>query len=197
MKTEGRSKDDRRRWQENTAMENREKIQRASRRLRYLLSVAICLMPVINAIFWLNMNRMPDLVLRKIIPLAVTMPMPLISLVLGFLVTMLPTGVTMVGAYYLRRLFVLYEQGQIFLLANVLCFKKLSRVLIWSFAVGIVSSSLLSVVLSLPNPPGQRIVTVELNSSDLTVLLLGGILAVISWVMEEGRNLQEEQDLTV
>lgn len=177
--------------------ENREKIQRASRRLRYLLSVAICLMPVINAIFWLNMNRMPDLVLRKIIPFAVTMPMPLISLVLGFLVTMLPTGVTMVGAYYLRRLFLLYEQGQIFLLANVRCFKKLSWVLIWSFAVDIASRSLLSVVLSLPNPSGQRIVTVDLSSSDLTVLLVGGILAVISWVMEEGRNLQEEQDLTV
>ena len=177
--------------------ENREKIQGASRRLRYLLSVAICLMPVINAIFWLNMNRMPDLVHRKIIPFAVTMPMPLTSLVLGFLVTMLPTGMTMVGAYYLRRLFLLYEQGQIFLLANVRCFKKLSWVLIWSFAVDIVSRSLLSVVLSLPNPSGQRIVTVELSSSDLTVLLIGGILAVISWVMEEGRNLQEEQDLTV
>ena len=130
-------------------------------------------------------------------PLAVTMPMPLISLVLGFLVTMLPTGVIMLGAYYLRRLFLLYEQGQIFLLANVRCFKKLSWVLIWSFAVDIISRSLLSVVLSLPNPPGQRVVTVELSSSDLTVLLVGGILAVISWVMEEGRNLQEEQDLTV
>jgi hypothetical protein len=26
---------------------------------------------------------------------------------------------------------------------------------------------------------------------------LGGILAVIAWVMEEGRKLQEDQDLTV
>lgn len=177
--------------------ENREKIQRASRRLRYLLSAAICLMPAINAIFWLNMNRMPDLVLRKILPFAATMPMPLISLVMGFLVTMLPVGVTMVGAYYLQRLFLLYEQGQIFFLANVRCFKKLSKVLIWSFVAEIVSRSLLSVVLSFPNPPGQRIVTVDLSSSDLTILLLGGILAVISWVMEEGRKLQEEQDLTV
>lgn len=177
--------------------ENREKIQRASRRLRYLLSVAIWLMPLTNAIFWLNMNRMPDLVLKKIVPFAVTMPMPLTSLVLGSLVTMLPTGMTMVGAYYLRQLFLLYEQDQIFLLANVRCFKKLSWVLIWSFAVEIVSRSLLSVVLSLPNPPGQRIVTIDLSSSDLTTLLVGGVLAVISWVMEEGRNLQEEQDLTV
>lgn len=177
--------------------ENREMIQMASQRLRYLLLAAICLMPVINAIFWLNMNRMPDLILKKTIPFDVTMPMPLISLVLGFLVTMLPTGVTMVGAYYLQRLFLLYEQGQIFRLANVRCFKKLFRVLIWSFVADIVSRSLLSVVLSLPNPPGQRIVTVDLSSSDLTILLLGGILAVISWVMEEGRKLQEEQDLTV
>ena len=104
--------------------ENRQRIQRASRRLRYLLLAAIWLMPVINAVFWLNINRMPDLVLKKTIPLAVIMPMPLVSIVLSFLVTMLPTGVTMVGAYYLQRLFLLYEQGQIFCLANVFCFKK-------------------------------------------------------------------------
>ena len=177
--------------------ENRERIQRASRRLRYLLLAAIWLMPVINAIFWLNINRMPDLVLKKAIPIAVTMPMPLSSIVLSFLVTMLPTGVSMVGAYYLQRLFLLYEQDQIFCLANVFCFKKLSKVLIWAFFANIVGRSLLSVAVSLPNPPGQRILTVELSSSDLTILLLGGILAVISWVMEEGRKLQEEQDLTV
>ena len=40
-------------------------------------------------------------------------------------------------------------------------------------------------------------ITVELGSPDLTALLLGAILAVIAWVMEEGRKLQEDQDFTV
>ena len=95
------------------------------------------------------------------------------------------------------RLFRLYEQGQIFRDSNVRCFRNLSRVLIWWFAAGIVQKSLLSIALTLHNPPGQRIITVELGSPDLTALLLGAILAVIAWVMEEGRKLQEDQDFTV
>jgi uncharacterized membrane-anchored protein len=116
---------------------------------------------------------------------------------MGFLVTMMPAAVAISGAYYLMRLFHLYEQGQIFRPSNVQCFKKLSRVLIWWFAVGIIHRSLLSVALTLHNPPGQRIFTLGIGSPDLTALLLGGILAVIAWVMEEGRKLQEDQDFTV
>lgn len=46
-------------------------------------------------------------------------------------------------------------------------------------------------------PPGQRYFSLEFGSADLTALLIGGVLAVIAWVMEEGRKLQEEQDLTI
>ncbi len=37
----------------------------------------------------------------------------------------------------------------------------------------------------------------SISSEDLNLLVLGGILAVIAWVMDEGRKLQEEADLTV
>ena len=63
--------------------------------------------------------------------------------------------------------------------------------------MGIIHRSLLSVALTLHNPPGQRIFTLDIGSPDLTALLLGNILAVIAWVMEEGRKLQEDQDFTV
>lgn len=178
-------------------MRNRERIQRASRGLRYLMLTIACLMPVINAFVWLFMNRFPEIIYRKILPYFVSVPLPISARLMGFMVVMIPTGVAMFGAYYLMRLFHLYEQGDIFKLANVRCFKNLSRVLICWFIAGIVHRSLLSVALTVHNPPGQRMITLELGSPDLTALLLGGILAVIAWVMEEGRKLQEDQDLTI
>lgn len=178
-------------------MENRERIQRASRRLGFLLLVIICLMPVINAVVWLFINRFPEIISSRMLPYFVTLPLPASARFMGFLVAMIPTGVAMVGAYYLMRLFRLYERGQIFGPANVRCFRILSRVLIWWFVAGIVHKSLLSLALTLHNPPGQRMITLEIGSPDLTALLLGAILAVIAWVMEEGRKLQEDQDLTV
>ena len=110
---------------------------------------------------------------------------------------MIPTGVAMAGVYHLIRLFGLYERGDIFKLSNVHCYKKLSRVLIGWFLASILSSSLLSVVLTLHHPPGQRTISLEMRSSEITTLLVGLILMVIAWVMEEGRKLQEDQDLTV
>ena len=178
-------------------MQNKERIQRASRRLRGLLVTVVCLLPATNALVWLFVNSFPEMMYRKMLPYFVSMPLPVSARLMGFAVTMLPTGVAMIGACYLMRLFRLYEQGQIFRDSNVRCFKKLSRVLIWWFAVGIVHKSLLSVALTLHHPPGQRMITVELGSPDLTALLLGAILAVIAWVMEEGRRLQEDQDFTV
>lgn len=177
--------------------ENRRRIQQASRRLRIMFQTIVWLLPVINAVFWFNMNHMPDLVLKRTIPFVVSFPLPFSALFLGFLVTMLPIGASMIGIHYLKQLFGLYEREQFFQMGNVLCFKKIARVLIWLFLTGIVSNSLLSIALTLQNPPGHRLITIELSSNDLTVLLLGLILAVISWVMEEGRKLQEEQDLTV
>ena len=178
-------------------MQNRERIRRAGRRLRCFLLAITCTLPVINALVWLFINRFPEIIFRKMLPYFVTMPLPASARIMGFVVTMMPTGVAMFGAYYLIQLFRLYEQGQIFRDSNVRCFKNLSRVLIWWFAVGIVHKSLLSIALTLHNPPGQRMITLELGSPDLTALLLGAILAVIAWVMEEGRKLQEDQDFTV
>lgn len=57
--------------------------------------------------------------------------------------------------------------------------------------------SLLGVALTLHHPPGQRILVVGVGSPDLTILLIGSILAIISWVMDEGRKLQEDQDFAV
>lgn len=178
-------------------MQNRELIQRASRRLRYLLLGIVCVMPVINALVWGYMNWFPEMIYSNMLPYFVSVPLPGSARLMGFIVVMIPTAVAMSGAYYLMRLFHLYEQGHIFKLANVRCFRNLSRVLIWWFVAGIVHRSLLSIALTLHHPKGQRMISLELSSADLTALLLGGILAVIAWVMEEGRQLQEDRDLTI
>ncbi len=178
-------------------MPNKKRIQRASRRLRCLLLAVTCMMPVINALVWVFINYFPEIIYRNMLPDFVSFPLPVRTRLMGFMVTMMPTGIAMLGAYYLMRLFRLYEQGHIFRASNVRCFKSLSRVLIWWFAAGIVHRSLLSVALTFHNPPGKRWFELGLSSADLTALLLGGILAVIAWVMEEGRKLQEDQDFTV
>jgi hypothetical protein len=184
-------------FERSVSMKNRNKIRRASRRLRYLLIAIACLLPLINALMWSIVNSLPEDITSRMLPHFANLPLPLQARALGFATAMIPTGVAIFGLFYLMRLFELYEKGQIFGSANVRCFRNLSRVLIVWSGVGIVYRALLGVVLTLHHPPGQRILSLSFGSPDLTALLLGGILAVIAWVMEEGQQLQEDQELTV
>ena len=55
----------------------------------------------------------------------------------------------------------------------------------------------MSVIFSLHNPPGQRIITLSLSSSDIAIGIIGMIVVLISWIMDAGREIMEEQELTV
>ncbi len=178
-------------------MHNVEQIQRASHRMRRILAGVIIVMPLINAMVWLFINDLPVDIYREILPHFVTMPLPATTRLMGFLVTMVSASVVIVGALHLMRLFDLYGKGSIFRDANVQCYKHLSRILIWWFAARIVERTLLGIALTLHNPPGQRMLTLGVSSSDLGILLIGFILSIITWVMEEGQRLQEDQDYTV
>ncbi|MCP4221111.1 MAG: DUF2975 domain-containing protein [bacterium] len=47
------------------------------------------------------------------------------------------------------------------------------------------------------NPPGQRILRIGFGSDDITKLVIGLLIILVSWIMNEGRELQEEQQYTV
>jgi hypothetical protein len=63
--------------------------------------------------------------------------------------------------------------------------------------LSIVYESAKSVLFSAGNPPGSRVLKVGLSSAEITTLMVGGIVLIIAWVMDEGRILTEEKELTV
>ncbi len=178
-------------------MDKSSHISRASRRLRLVFSLVLILIPSINILVWVFINGMPDEMQKEVLPHYVRLPLPVQAQLMGFIITMLPSGIAMYGVHTLVRLFRLYETGQIFREANVRCFRDISRTLIIWCVARFLSDPLMSVALTLHHEPGRRLLVIGLRSMDITALLIGFILAVIAWVMEEGRKLQEEQDFTV
>jgi len=98
------------------------------------------------------------------------------------------------GIVKLRRLFSLYENGIIFSKDNVGCFLGMGWALIVLVVAETVSTSILSVVLTFANPPGQRMLTVGFSSGDFTTLCSGLAVLLVSWAMDEGRRIKEEQE---
>ncbi len=99
--------------------------------------------------------------------------------------------------YFLSQLFQLYEQGVIFSNQNVKYFKKIGYLLLAYQLIDIICSGLLSLILTMGNPPGFRTITVNFSGTNLTVLLTAFMIILISWIMTEGCHLHEEQSLTV
>ncbi|NNE83230.1 MAG: DUF2975 domain-containing protein [Alphaproteobacteria bacterium] len=171
-------------------------IQRASRRYRVLFTVLIIGVPVFDLLYWASFNHLPEGFLTDL-PVLPTQQLSVLSLALAFLVSLLPVSVAVYGLVTLKALFRLYEGGIIFSADNVKYFRRLGYSFIAWVVANTVFTPLISVVVTFANPPGQRVLSAQFGVLDIATLLIGGVVLLISWVMNEGRKLEDEIAHTV
>lgn len=180
-------------------MDNLLKIKKLSKKFHLLISLMIIVIPLYYVAYWAFINFIPETLLTVNVGSAPLIPNPLtINLqLIGFATSLLPLSALLYGLINIRKLFSFYKEGVIFSFEHVTIFKKTSKALfLWVF-LSILYDSAKSILFSLGNPPGQRVVSVGIGSPEITTLLVAGIVFVIAWVMDEGRVIAEEQQLTV
>ncbi|MCG8553290.1 MAG: DUF2975 domain-containing protein [Desulfobacterales bacterium] len=175
---------------------NIDLIRKSSRRIIWALYIWRGIIPLATCLIWLFINKMPGMI-QDILPDFVQLPLPLPIRLAGLAVTMIPVSIMIYGITTLIQLFRLYQCGKIFQAENVACLKRLSGTILVLGVTGIITDSLLSVVLTLHHPPGEHMITFGLTDKDITLFILGYVLMTIARVMQEGCRLQQEQNLTV
>lgn len=174
-------------------MTNLRRVTRISRLMWILCTLATFAIPTMLAAMWMTFDLWaaghPEL--AGIQPVQDPMPTPVLAA--GFLISMLPGGIAMFAAWRLRALFSLYAEGRIFTADNSRCLKHFAMAVMAIAVVKPVATALLSVVLTLANPPGERMMMLRFGSPELTILFIGGVFLIIAWVMEEGRTMAEDQ----
>lgn len=178
-------------------MRNIDRIQRISRLMRLFCTIMIPAIPLTLALMWFNFELWgrthPEIVGFGPLP----QPMPALSLILGFVVSMIPGGLAVYAVMQLRQLFDYYARGLIFTAGNTRCLRGFALATLGFALAKMVSGALMSVVLTMTNPPGQRMLAVSFGSSELTTLFVGCVFLIIAWIMDEGRELAEEQEQIV
>ena len=175
-------------------VENRNKpdsLQRLSRRLKRVAIVFMALTLIISVLFWLFINQLPSELLSRL-PVKFDQSLSLSTRLLALLVTMIPVTLLLCGLKTLVNLFRSYESGKVFSQNNVKHFKTLGWVLIVWFFASVLYNALLSIVLTLNNPPGHRMLVVRFELLDLTSLLMGFVLIAIAKVMQLAYELNED-----
>lgn len=180
-------------------MDNLSKIKKISNQFYLLLSILLAAIPLLNILFWSLINYLPETLINVNFPGTPISPNKLtVQLrVIGFIVSMLPLSALLYCILNIRKLFSFYKKGVIFSFEHVNLFKKIAKALMLWVIFEIIYDSAVSVIFTIGNPPGQRFLKVGLSSGEFTALFVGGIIFVIAWVMEEGRILNEEKELTI
>lgn len=182
------------------------KIQKLSKILQVVALVAMLGTPICVAIFWIaqgqidltyfQLDLLPKMVSEEghLRPLTELQPIYRIG---GFLVSLIPAGITMVICYYLAKLFGLFAKMEIFTQASVMCIQRMGWTLLAGQFLHPLYVALMSLVLSISNPEGERFIAVEMGLAEIKMIAVALGILCISWIMEEGRKLQEEQAATV
>ncbi len=187
-------------------MDTTIKIKRVSRILRYLTILYLCLGPICTAMFWIN-NGQPissffqiDIWPEGLI--AEDILKPIVSLsplnkMLAFLVTLIPNLFSVLALYFLARLFRRFEQMEFFSQSTVGNLRKIGFSLLAGQIAHPFYTALISLVLTVSNPPGQRLIAVAFGAKEFSWTALSLVIILASWIMDEGRKIQEEQAATI
>ncbi|MEZ8573404.1 DUF2975 domain-containing protein [Vibrio splendidus] len=179
-------------------------IQKQSRRVRMLLQSLFVLTPIMVCYFWLTVETPYDFIsstgifyLTYDIGNYTILPLTMATRIVAAFTSLLMSSILMYALMVLIRLFRNYERGEIFSLENAMSYQKLGYSLFYWVLGSVIYGSLMSVILSFNNPPGERIFEISFVGMDFLTLILGIIILIISWVMKEGYILADEHSQTI
>ncbi|NDV23031.1 DUF2975 domain-containing protein [Desulfovibrio sp. JC022] len=116
---------------------------------------------------------------------------------LGLLVSAPYAGLGMYCCWQLARLFELYSQGLIFTADNSACYRRAAWALLIGEIVFPVTETAVSYIATMNNAVGERLISVTFDDANIGNIVVACVILAISWVMDEGRKLQDEAELTI
>lgn len=180
------------------------KIQKFSRFFRILFQLFFTLLPISLIVFWggvayWHTKDFAGCFANYFTPVGIEILHPITAneAFYGFLASILPTIATMLILFFLIKLFRLYEKGEIFSQANVKNIRNIGIMMLVAQFIGFLHEGAMGFILTIHNPPGHRLATVTFGNYEFDYIIAALMIILISWVMNEGAKLQEEQKYTV
>jgi Protein of unknown function (DUF2975) len=168
------------------------RIQRMSRAMGWACLVVMVVLPCAYAWYWLTTSA-PNLATQGNVPASAIGPtLTAVQRASAALVNAVPLGFLLIGLYNAKRCFDVFIGGEVFSAQAV---KRLRGFAGWMAAAALaamVATAITSVLLTLNNPKGTRILAVSFGSDQVLALLLAGMVWVMAAVIAEGQALAEE-----
>ena len=110
----------------------------------------------------------------------------------GFTISLVPMTVLFYLLFHVDRLFAGYRQGLIFMHEPPFRLGRIGLALLTLAVLRPATSTLLGILLTVSNPPGQRILAIGIAIEDVMLLVFSGLILAIGQVMSEGQRLADD-----
>lgn len=175
--------------------------------LRYLFTLTLFLLPAYTIYYWATSGypfgyQSPVTVFpwpETASALPILDPhLPIKIRLAGLMVSMIPILIDMSILYLLTRLFRLYQSHQIFSITSVRYTRRIGWMMLLYQLVEPIYVFLMMAVFTYHYPSGHYHAFVPLfNIPKLTAIVIAMLIILISWIMEEGHKIYEENSYTV
>lgn len=166
-------------------------LTRLVRALTVLGAALLCLVPTL---FWLT----PDWVRAKGPAMAGLGDHPFViddrALAFGALGSLPAIALGLFALWQLWQLFGEYREGRVFSLLAQRLLRRFAWAMLAAALLAPFQRAWVGIVLTLGNPPGQRLLVIELSWNDYVSILSGAVLLAIATVMAEAVRLAEENE---
>ncbi|KNZ32224.1 MAG: hypothetical protein AD742_13825 [Methylibium sp. NZG] len=172
-----------------------ERLRRMSRWMRGLIAAGALILVAVPAVFWSAEPAVLQKAAAELLPHSAA-PIP-ITITPEVRLRILPVVAinVAVGLYALLQLWHLfgaYGRGVVFGPQASSCLRRLAWALMATALLRPLTQTVVVVMLTWHNPPGQRQLVIGLSWEDYLCLVFGGLLLAMSWAMVEARRLEQE-----
>lgn len=185
-----------------------EKIAALSRLLRYCFLLMMVVTVAFPFVYWVLDSQGLNMVLAQASMLPVNQTSRALMFLsewtyfhrtVGFVLALIPVSVNCFIYYTLVKLFKNYQVGVVFSLKNTRFFRHIAIAIILNqLVLKAVYNALMSLNITYFLGPGNRVLSFTLLSGHSVFLIIAGITTlVISWIMDEARKLNDEQQFTI
>lgn len=171
-----------------------ERIRHTSRLFQRLVIVLMGLLPLTACLAWalIDLNELNfGVTAEEVGPLTPHERWSAAAL------SLIPLSVSLFALFNLQRLFGFYADGKFFDLANVRCFRNMGWALVAIVPIDILFKSALSVLLSMDQPAGERMLAISIASDDVGIAVIGAVIIIVSWVMAEAADISQKNSAII
>lgn len=168
------------------------RIERVSNWMRWVITIGGAVMAAAYVSVWVVPGWLEEVAAQNLLGAAATISAGPALRFLAATVAALPFLLVLYGLWQIRELFRLFGERRYFSVDGSKRLLRFGAALLLAAPAGIVTRSIVSVLLTMNNPAGSRQLVVQMGSNDYFLVVIGGLLLVVGWVMREAARMQHE-----